>query len=100
MKLSQKIYDSTSLSNIINKEHSIHFHKKNLNQIKKKRSKINNFDEDNPIFSPARKRSLLNNQNLNNLNEDFELSLVNKKIFGRLQTIICSPSRVKYLIFN
>ena len=61
MKLSQKIYDSFAINNIINKEHSIHFHRKNLNQIKKRRSKINiNIDE---INTSPKRRSHINDPN-------------------------------------
>ena len=100
MRNSQKIYDSTTINNIINKEHSIHFHKKNLDQIKQRKSRINLIEEE---FSPPRKRNLLTHlpngkkflfNFVTKLVEDFELSMMNKKINGRLQTIISSPSRV------
>jgi hypothetical protein len=45
MKVSQKVYESTNLNNIINKEHSIHFHKQNLNKIKRGRSIFSNTKE-------------------------------------------------------
>ena len=61
MKVSQKVYESTNLNNIINKEHSIHFHKKNLNKIKRGRSIINTKENDYANYSP--KRSAVNNPN-------------------------------------
>lgn len=61
MNNSQKLYDSTTISNKINKEKSILYHKKNLVEIKRKKSRIN--PEDEPS-SPLRKKSQLSNQQL------------------------------------
>jgi len=101
MKNSQKIYDSNTMSNKINKEQSINYHKKNLNLIKQRRSRINLNEEEMQISQ--RKKSLGNNFQKGKKNlikkivEDFEVSLVNRKIHNRLQTIITSPSRVIFI---
>lgn len=61
MKHSQKLYDSTNINNIINKEHSIHYHRRNLSNIKKRRSRMN-INVEELYFSP-RKNSNISNPN-------------------------------------
>ena len=57
MKNSQKLYDSTTINNRVNKEQSITYHKKNLNLIKLRKSRINLEEE---IITPKRTNNLNN----------------------------------------
>jgi hypothetical protein len=63
MKLSQKIYDSFNINNIINKEHSIFFHKKNLMQIKKRKSNICTEIDEIKITNSPKRRNKVNDPN-------------------------------------
>jgi hypothetical protein len=63
MKPLQKIYESIDLNNIINKEHSIFFHKKNLSQIKRKKSNINTETDENLNSAKIRNLNHINDPN-------------------------------------
>jgi hypothetical protein len=59
MKISQKIYESDTINNKINKGQSTLYHKKNLDLIKKRKS-FNTFNEEE-LLLPKRKNNLGNN---------------------------------------
>lgn len=63
MKQAQKNYDSNNINNIINKAYHYEYYKKNLFEIKKRKSRLlENFDEE---ISVRRHKSMNNKPNKN-----------------------------------
>ncbi len=59
MKQSQKNYDSNDINQLINRSKSIHYHKKNLLEIKNRRSKNLVINEEN--LSVPKNKNVTNN---------------------------------------
>jgi hypothetical protein len=75
MKLSQKIYDSPSISKNVYNEKSKEYHKKNLLEIKKRKNKLYKLNED---YIEIKKRNQSPSQS-NNANCIYKLILILKK---------------------
>lgn len=67
MKQSQKTYDSNNINQIINRSKSIHYHKKNLLEIRNRRSK-NLLINEEELSVPKNKNVTNKNCKLNNNN--------------------------------